>query len=58
MLDWWDQSGLPMYYRICDIEEALEDATGGGYSVREWWASKGVNFKAGDSEWMKVRSLN
>ncbi|GJJ11535.1 hypothetical protein Clacol_005769 [Clathrus columnatus] len=58
VLDWWDKSGLPVNYRICDIEEALEDATGGGREVRKWWARKGVNFKAGDSEWMKVRPLN
>ena len=32
VLEWWDQSGLPIMYRMCDIEEALEDAMGGGDS--------------------------
>ncbi|KAF8515927.1 hypothetical protein JB92DRAFT_2912605, partial [Gautieria morchelliformis] len=57
VLEWWDKSGLPISYRICDIEEALEDAIAGGASARAWWARKGVNFRAGDSEWMKMQSL-
>ncbi|KAJ2928629.1 hypothetical protein H1R20_g8487, partial [Candolleomyces eurysporus] len=28
VLEWWDRSGLPIQYRMCDIEEALEDALG------------------------------
>ncbi|KIJ55088.1 hypothetical protein M422DRAFT_239716 [Sphaerobolus stellatus SS14] len=58
VLEWWDKSGLPITYRIFDIEEALEDAIGGGPAARAWWSRKGVNFRAGDSEWMKTRSLN
>ncbi|KAF8523345.1 hypothetical protein BU17DRAFT_43876 [Hysterangium stoloniferum] len=58
VLTWWNNSGLPISYRMCDIEEALEDSIGGGVAVRAWWARKGVNFRAGDSEWMRVRSLN
>ncbi|KAF8507298.1 hypothetical protein BU17DRAFT_57576, partial [Hysterangium stoloniferum] len=54
----WNNSGLPISYRMCDIKEALEDSIGGGMAVRAWWARKGVNFRAGDSEWMRVRSLN
>ncbi|EJD08128.1 uncharacterized protein FOMMEDRAFT_164857, partial [Fomitiporia mediterranea MF3/22] len=34
VLEWWDRSGLPVQYRICDIEEALEDAIGGGEAAR------------------------
>jgi hypothetical protein len=58
VLDWWDQSGLTVPYRLCDIEEALEDAIGGGEGVRTWWRRKGVDFHAGDAEWMKTRYLN
>ncbi|KAL5483229.1 hypothetical protein ACEPAI_8459 [Sanghuangporus weigelae] len=58
VLEWWDKSGLPVQYRICDIEEALEDAIGGGESAREWWRKKGVNFNANDAEWMKLQTLN
>lgn len=58
VLEWWDKSGLPISYRMCDIEEALEDAIAGGAAARAWWARKGVNFRAGDSEWMKLQSLN
>ncbi|KAF8577688.1 hypothetical protein K439DRAFT_1639487 [Ramaria rubella] len=58
VLEWWDKSGLPISYRMCDIEEALEDAIAGGAAARAWWARKGINFRAGDSEWMKMRSLN
>ncbi|THG96483.1 hypothetical protein EW145_g7772 [Phellinidium pouzarii] len=58
VLEWWDQSGLPAQYRICDIEEALEDAIGGGEAARVWWRKKGVNFNANDKEWMKLQTLN
>lgn len=58
VLDWWDRSGLPVGYRICDIEEALEDGIGGGEAAREWWRKKGVNFNANDKEWMKLQMLN
>ncbi|KAF8739279.1 hypothetical protein AX14_010253 [Amanita brunnescens Koide BX004] len=57
VLEWWDKSGLPIQYRVCDVEEALEDAIGGGEDAREWWRRKGVDFNANDKEWMKLRSL-
>lgn len=57
-LEWWDQSGLPIQYRLCDIEEALEDAMGGGAQVRKWWERKGVNFRANFTEWTKYHSLH
>ncbi|OBZ69954.1 hypothetical protein A0H81_10459 [Grifola frondosa] len=50
VLEWWDKSGLPIQYRMCDIEEALEDAIGGGEAAREWWKRKGVDFNANDKE--------
>ena len=56
VLHWWDQSGLPVQYRMCDIEEALED--GAGERAREWWKKKGVDFNANDKEWMKLQNLN
>lgn len=58
VLEWWDKSGLPVPYRMCDIEEALEDAIGGGERAREWWRRKGVDFNANDKEWMKLQTLN
>ncbi|KZV61669.1 hypothetical protein PENSPDRAFT_678516 [Peniophora sp. CONT] len=58
VLQWWAESGLGITYRLCDVEEALEDAIGGGERAREWWRRKGVDFDAGDAEWMKVCSLN
>lgn len=58
VLEWWDKSSLPIQYRTCDIEEALEDALMGGEAVREWWAKKGVNFRTNDKEWMKLQYLN
>lgn len=58
VLEWWDKSGLPIQYRMCDIEEALEDAIGGGEEARRWWKSKGVDFNANDKEWMKLQNLN
>lgn len=57
-LEWWDKSQLPIQYRMCDIEEALEDAIGGGEAAREWWKKKGVDFNANDTEWMKYQNLN
>ncbi|KAJ7209711.1 hypothetical protein GGX14DRAFT_364648, partial [Mycena pura] len=60
VLEWWDKSRLPLQYRLCDVEEALEDAIGGGEAAREWWRRKGVDFNANvnDNEWMKVQNLN
>ncbi|KAF7980877.1 hypothetical protein HWV62_36555, partial [Athelia sp. TMB] len=58
VLEWWDHSGLPIQYRPCDIEEALEDAIGGGEAAREWWRRKGVDFNTNDKEWMKFQNLN
>ncbi|KAF5354635.1 hypothetical protein D9756_005436 [Leucocoprinus leucothites] len=58
VLEWWDKSGLPIQYRMCDIEEALEDAIGGGDDARKWWRRKGIDFNANDKEWMKLQSLN
>ncbi|KAJ6576835.1 hypothetical protein B0H10DRAFT_2179780 [Mycena sp. CBHHK59/15] len=58
VLEWWDKSHLPIQYRMCDIEEALEDAIGGGEDAREWWRGKGVDFNANDKEWMKLQNLN
>ncbi|KAJ7244169.1 hypothetical protein B0H12DRAFT_1188306 [Mycena haematopus] len=58
VLEWWDKSRLPLQYRLCDIEEALEDAIGGGEAVRAWWRGKGVDFNANDKEWMKLQNLN
>ena len=58
VLEWWDKTGMPIQYRTCDIEEALEDSLMGGEAVREWWARKGVNFRTNDKEWMKLQYLN
>ncbi|TFK74023.1 hypothetical protein BDN72DRAFT_121183 [Pluteus cervinus] len=58
VLQWWDRSGLPIQYRMCDIEEALEDAYKGGEAARAWWREKGVDFHANDKEWMKLQNLN
>lgn len=58
VLEWWDKSGLPIQYRMCDIEEALEDAIGDGEGARAWWKEKGVDFNANDKEWMKLQTLN
>ncbi|KAJ4469425.1 hypothetical protein C8J55DRAFT_492126 [Lentinula edodes] len=58
VLDWWAKSGLPIQYRMCDIEEALEDAIGGGDNTRKWWQAKGIDFNANDKEWMKLQNLN
>ena len=58
VLEWWNRSGLPIQYRMCDIEEALEDAIGGGEKAREWWRRKGIDFNANDKEWSKLQYLN
>lgn len=58
VLEWWNNSGLPIQYRMCDVEEALEDAIGGGEKARQWWKTKGVDFNANDKEWMKLQNLN
>lgn len=57
VLEWWDKSELPIQYRMCDIEEALEDAIGGGDNARKWWRKKGIDFNANDKEWMKLQIL-
>ncbi|KAG6837062.1 hypothetical protein H0H93_015330 [Arthromyces matolae] len=58
VLEWWDKSGLPIQYRMCDVEEALEDAIGGGEEARVWWKRKGIDFNADDKEWTKSQNLN
>ena len=58
ILEWWDKSGLPIQYRMCDIEEALEESNIPGDDARRWWQKKGVDFNANDKEWMKLQSLN
>ena len=63
VLEWWKEasrkSGLRVEYKTCDIEEAMEDAVGGGgeSAVREWWARNGLNLGVGSLEWMKVKTL-
>lgn len=65
VLEWWKQAsqkyGLRVEYKTCDIEEAMEDAVGGGREgeaeVREWWSRNGLNLGAGTLEWMKVKTL-
>ena len=56
-LEWWKRSGLAIEYRICDIEEALEDAPGGGAGARAWWMVQDVNFRASNKEWSEMRLL-
>lgn len=58
VLEWWADSGLPIQYRICDIEEALEEAIVPGDGARNWWRKRGVDFTANDKEWMKLQTLN
>ncbi|KAJ3514793.1 hypothetical protein NLJ89_g2160 [Agrocybe chaxingu] len=58
VLEWWDRSGLSIQYRMCDIEEALEESIIPGDEARNWWKRKGVDFNANDKEWMKLQSLN
>ena len=63
VLEWWKEAsrkwGLRIEYKTCDIEEAMEDAVGGGGEgeVREWWAKNGLNLGVGTGEWMKVKTL-
>ena len=63
VLKWWKEAcrkwGLRVEYKTCDIEEAMEDAVGGGGEgeVREWWARNGLNLGVGTGEWMKVKTL-
>lgn len=63
VLQWWKdvskRSGLKVEYKTCDIEEAMEDAVGGGGEgeVREWWGRNGLNLGVGTGEWMKVKTL-
>lgn len=63
VLQWWKdvsrKSGLRVEYKTCDIEEAMEDAVGGGGEgeVREWWSRNGLNLGVGTGEWMRVKTL-
>ncbi|KIW24735.1 uncharacterized protein PV07_10430 [Cladophialophora immunda] len=63
VLQWWKEisrkTGLRVEYKTCDIEEAMEDAVGGGGEgeVREWWARNGLNLGVGTGEWMRVKTL-
>ncbi|KEF63511.1 uncharacterized protein A1O9_01489 [Exophiala aquamarina CBS 119918] len=63
VLQWWKdvsrKSGLRVEYKTCDIEEAMEDAVGGGgeSEVREWWSRNGLNLGVGTGEWMRVKTL-
>ncbi len=58
VLEWWANSGLPIQYRMCDIEEALEETIIPGDGARNWWRKRGVDFTANDKEWMKLQSLS
>ncbi|KAF7321564.1 hypothetical protein MKEN_00677400 [Mycena kentingensis (nom. inval.)] len=60
VLEWLDKSRLPLQYRLCDVEEALEDAIGGGEAARQWWRKKGVNFDSSinQKDWSKLQNLN
>lgn len=63
VLQWWKdvsrKTGLRVEYKTCDIEEAMEDAVGGGGEgeVREWWGRNGLNLGVGTGEWMRVKTL-
>ncbi|KIW16457.1 hypothetical protein PV08_06511 [Exophiala spinifera] len=63
VLQWWKdvsrKTGLRVEYKTCDIEEAMEDAVGGGgeSEVREWWSRNGLNLGVGTGEWMRVKTL-
>lgn len=63
VLEWWKDAsrkwGLRVEYKMCDIEEAMEDAVGGGGEgeVREWWSHNGLNLGLDNREWMRVKTL-
>jgi hypothetical protein len=63
VLEWWKNAsrehGFVVEYKTCDIEEAMEDAVGGGGEgeVREWWGRNGLNLGVGTGEWMRVKTL-
>lgn len=69
VLDWWAgyaHGELPgmdgrrakkVEYRMMDIEEALEDASGDQTSIRRWWAGHGLNLGIGTTAWMSPREL-
>jgi len=63
VLQWWKEAGrkwgFRVEYKTCDIEEAMEDAVGGGGEgeVREWWGRNGLNLGVGTGEWMRVKTL-
>lgn len=63
VLEWWKNAsrehGFVVEYKTCDIEEAMEDAVGGGGEgeVREWWGLNGLNLGVGTGEWMRVKTL-
>lgn len=64
VLEWWKEAsrkyeGFTVEYKTCDIEEAMEDAVGGGGEgeVREWWSRNGLNLGVGTGEWMRVKTL-
>ena len=48
VLKWWDKSGLP--YKtgtgMCDIEQELECAIGGGEKARGRWRGKAIDSNA------------
>lgn len=69
VLDWWvgyAHGELPgmegrrakkVEYRMMDIEEALEDASGDQTGIRRWWAEHGLNLGIGTTAWMSPREL-
>lgn len=63
VLQWWKEAsikhGLKVEYKTCDIEEAMEDAVGGGGEgeVREWWGKNGLNLGVANREWAQVKTL-
>jgi len=58
VLEWWLRSGLRVEYKICDIEEALEDGVEGerGGQVKKWWVENGLS-KVRTAEWMRTKVL-